>query len=73
MIATSSAQIERLLMRWPFSIRLKLQLREARKREARGAADIRARVLKTIREGLKHADLFVLKAVADQLQEVNHE
>jgi hypothetical protein len=69
---TTAAQIERLLMRWPCSLHLKLQLAKAKKREARARAKARAEVLRRIHADLKTADLPTLQAVAAQIQEAVH-
>lgn len=68
MLPQTSVEIERLLMRWPFSAHLKYELRKARTREARQFKRARAKLLKTIKGRLKAAALDVLKEVAAQLE-----
>lgn len=66
----TSAHLERLLMRWPMSIRLKLALKEAREREAR-EAERAARALRgQIRKALMSADIRTLKNVAAELTQL---
>jgi hypothetical protein len=65
----SVADIERRLMRFPFSIRIKLQLAQAKKREARERAKARAEILREIQDGLKTLGIQALRAVAAQIRE----
>jgi hypothetical protein len=64
------AHLERLLMRWPCSIRLKLELATAKRREAYRAKKARAKVVGQIMAGLKTADLATLKTLAAELQQL---
>jgi len=61
------AHLERLMMRWPNSARLKLAIKEAKLREAR-EAERAARALRgQIRKALMGADIKTLKNVAAEL------
>jgi len=66
-IPQTSNEIERLLMRWPFSARLKYELKKARIREERQRKRARAKLLRTIKGRLKGAGLQTLREIADQL------
>jgi len=74
--AAATARLQRLLMRWPCSIRIKLELREACKREAqaqareaRRCAKARAEIIGEVRTALKAADFTEIKALATRIQE----
>jgi len=68
MIPRTSAEIERLLMRWPFSLHLKIELKKALVREARQAKRARAKLMGVIKGRLKALSISDLKAVALQLE-----
>ena len=67
-IPQSSTEIERLLMRWPFSAHLKYELRKARIREERQRKRARAKLLRTIKGRLKCASIEILREISDQLR-----
>lgn len=67
-VPQTSGEIERLLMRWPFSARLKYELRKARVREARQMRRTRAKLLRAIKGRLKGASLDILRDLAAQLE-----
>jgi hypothetical protein len=60
------AHLEGLLMRFPFSPRLRRKLAETRRREEQEA---RSKALKQIRAGIMSADLRTLQALVADLQE----
>jgi|GEM_PF-5297513 len=66
-IPQTSNEIERLLMRWPLSARLKYELKKARIREERQRKRARAKLLRTIKGRLKGAEMQTLREIADQL------
>lgn len=63
----SAAHLERLLMRWPCSARLKHKLAETRRLEAQQA---RTAALKRIRAGIMSADLETLQRLVAALEQV---
>lgn len=69
----TAALLRRKLMRFPFSARLKYELRKAEIREARESKRALAEILKGIRGRLKDADLETLRVVLAELeQRVDH-
>lgn len=67
----NASYLERLLMRWPCSIRLQLKVQAARRREARIGAHARAALLGRIRPHLLTAALATLQQVARLLEDAN--
>lgn len=67
--ADSSARLERLLLRWPKSPRLRRALADAKAREEREARRTRETLVRAIRDGLSSADLPTLQRVSDLLME----
>jgi hypothetical protein len=59
------AHLERLIMRFPCSIRLKLKLQEAKQREAREKEMALKRLRGQIRKSLMVADLSTLQKLAE--------
>lgn len=68
MIPRTSVEIEHLLMRWPLSIHLKIELKKAQIREARKAKRARAKLMGVIKGRLKALSISDLKEVAAQLE-----
>lgn len=73
--ADSSARLERLLMRWPTSPRLRIALAEARNREdalrkqaERQARQARQQLIQAIRNKLTSADADTLQRLAEVLE-----
>lgn len=64
----STSRLERLFHRWPRSMRLRLKVQAARRRDATRAAKARGEVLKRIKAGLAEADLALLNRVAEMLE-----
>lgn len=64
----TSAEIERLLMRWPLSIHLKRELKKAQIREARKAKRARSKLMGIIKGRLKALSISDLKEVVLQLE-----
>lgn len=67
----NASYLERLLMRWPCSIRLQLKVQAARRREARIGARAHAAMVFRIRQHLATADMDTLHQV-EQLLEASH-
>ena len=66
----SAAHLERLLMRWPCSARLKYEIKKAKQREAR-ETERAARALRgKIRKAIKGVDLRTLKSLVDELEQL---
>lgn len=67
----NSSTLERLLMRWPCSIRLQMKVQAARRREARIGARARGAQLARIRHALAVADVNTLCRVEKLLEAAN--
>lgn len=63
------AHLEGLLMRFPFSIRLRRKLAIAKRIEARQERKVRSSVMKRLKAGLKVADLATLKSLVAELEQ----
>ncbi len=65
----NSSYLERLLMRWPCSIRLQLKVQTAKRREGRIYARAHAAIVFRIRQRLATADMDTLHQVERFLKE----